>query len=108
MTVSDLPARLTRVKAAELLGVSDRRLDTMLRDGLLASLALPDVLEAAEQRWVTNRAVREILGVGKSRVGQLVESGRLPCYQARPGGRRWFRAGQVEVIANARESRKLR
>lgn len=100
-------AVLPRVKAAELLGVSKRRLDTMLRHGILPTLALGDVPAAREDRWITAGEAAAILGVNRQRVTQLVEAGRLPCVQPAPMARRWFRRGQVEVIANAREARRL-
>ena len=85
--MAEQPARLTRAKAAELLGVSDHRLTSMLRAGVLASLDLPDVLEAREQRWITAGGVQEILGVNRARVGQLVEAaGFRVIRRARVGG----------------------
>lgn len=99
---------LTKREAAELLGVGHTRLETMLRDELLTSLVVDDVLHAREQRWITVGEAGAILGVNRSRVGQLVTAGRLPCFQARTASRRWFRRTQVEVIANAREARMLR
>ena len=102
------PTPVSRERAAALLDVGHTRLESMLRDGVLASLALEDVLRAREQGWIRTGDVMAILGVNRSRVGQLVEADRRPCYQARPGGRRWYRRAQVEVIANAREARKLR
>jgi cytosine/adenosine deaminase-related metal-dependent hydrolase len=45
-------------------------------------------------------------GVNSSRVGQLVDAGRIP-YETTPRGRRLFRREQLEVIGNARLSRRL-
>jgi hypothetical protein len=42
----------------------------------------------------------------RSRVGQLVDAGRIP-YETTPHGRRLFRREQLEVIGNARLSRRL-
>ena len=49
--------------------------------------------------------VAEILGVTPNRVRQLVDRGFLPA--VRHEGRWYFRRHQVEVIANAREARRL-
>ncbi len=66
----------------------------------------PDVLDDAGSYWVTSRQVAEMLGVGQNRVRQLVERGFLPCLRT-PRGRLLFRRSQVEVVANARLSRRL-
>jgi hypothetical protein len=101
--------RLSQQQACELLSVTMGRLEQMRQDGLLPSLALEDVLRTREQQWIPASEVAAILGVNRARVGQLVDAGRLPPpFQAIPGGKRWFRKRQVEVIANARESRRLR
>jgi hypothetical protein len=47
-----------------------------------------------------------MLGVGQNRVRQLVVRGFLPCLRT-PQGKLIFRRAQVEVIANARLSRRL-
>ena len=46
-----------------------------------------------------------ILGVSTNRVHQLVHRGFLPAVDHE--GRRYFRRQQVEVVANAREARKV-
>jgi excisionase family DNA binding protein len=98
---------ISRAAACALPTVSRTRLNTMLRDGLLTSLDLDEVLHAREQKWITIREAAAILGVNTTRVGQLVDAGRLPCHQAaRPRARRWFRTTQVEGIANARQARR--
>lgn len=60
----------------------------------------------ADSYWVTAPAAARILGVSRSRVGQLVDTGRLPYVRAARGVR-LFRREQLEVIANARLSRRL-
>ena len=66
--------------------------------------AAADVEPATD--WLNTTAAAEILGVSPRRVRQLVERGFLPA--VRRGRRSYcYRRAQVEVIANARESRKL-
>lgn len=108
LSTMDARTPVSQERAADLLSVGHTRLESMLRDGLLTSLTLEAALDARAQGWIRTGDVMAILGVNRSRVGQLVEADRLPCYQARPGGRRWYRRAQVEVIANAREARRLR
>jgi hypothetical protein len=55
---------------------------------------------------VSTAGAAQILGVGQNRVRQLVAGGLLPCLET-PGGVKIYRRAQVEVIANARLSRKL-
>ena len=56
--------------------------------------------------WVTTRRAAELLGVNGSRVRQLAVDGRIP-YETTPSGQRLFRRQQLEVIGNARLSRRL-
>ena len=46
-----------------------------------------------------------MLGVTPNRVRQLVQRGFIPVVEH--DGRRYFRRRQIEVVANARESRKV-
>ena len=57
--------------------------------------------------WVTTLRAAAILGVHRSRVRQLAVTGRIP-YETTPNGQRLFRRQQLEVIGNARLSRRLR
>jgi excisionase family DNA binding protein len=57
--------------------------------------------------WVTTHRAAELLGVHGSRVRQLAGQGRIP-YKTTPSGRRLFRRQQLEVIGNARLSRRVR
>ena len=59
-----------------------------------------------DDQWITSAEVAEILGVTQHRVRQLVARGLLPAVHHQ--GRWYFRHQQVEVVANAREARKLR
>jgi len=54
--------------------------------------------------WATTEEAAAVLGVSKSTVPQMMMSGRLP-YETAPNGRRYVRRHQLEVIANARDSR---
>lgn len=65
-----------------------------------------DVVDDGVSYWVTTRQAADLLGVGQTRVRQLVDHGFLPCLHT-PHGRLIFRRHQVEVIANARLSRRL-
>jgi excisionase family DNA binding protein len=56
--------------------------------------------------WVTTHRAAALLGVNGSRVRQLVAEGRIP-YETTPSGQRLFRRQQLEVIGNARRSRRL-
>jgi len=57
--------------------------------------------------WVTTHRAAELLGVHGSRVRQLAGQGRIP-YKTTPSGRRLFRRQQLEVLGNARLSRRVR
>lgn len=117
---------LSRADAAHILGCSISHVQTLIADGELHAdprlhrqLDRDEVEQLAARHWkrpttpddgtsywVTGRQAAEILGVGLSRVGQLVDRGALPCLRT-PAGIRLFRRAQVEVIANARLSRRL-
>ena len=120
---------LTLGEAAHILGCSVHKVQVLIRSGELTggqryqhrALNREEVERLAVQRWrpprrgvvddgssywVTTTQIAQILGVGRTRVGQLVHRGFLPCVHS-PGGWRLFRRGQVEVIANARESRRF-
>jgi excisionase family DNA binding protein len=56
--------------------------------------------------WINAREVAAILRVSTTRVRELARRGKLPC--VRHEGHYYFRRAQVEVIANAREARKVR
>ncbi len=59
---------------------------------------------AEETYWVNSVQAAVILGVGRTRVGQLADRGLLP-FLTTPNGHRIFRRAQVQVIANARRAR---
>ena len=56
--------------------------------------------------WVTEREAARILGISRARVYQLRRADRLPAVEHH--GRHYYRRAQMEVMGNARESRKLR
>lgn len=56
--------------------------------------------------WLTSGAAAELMGVSPARVKRLVSADRLP-YVTHRSGLRLLRRHQVEVIANALESRLL-
>ena len=76
------------------------------RDVERLALARSDGVTSVASYLVTRRQAAPILGVIHSRVGQLVDDDRIP-YKTTPSGRRLFRRQQLEVIANARLSRRL-
>jgi hypothetical protein len=56
--------------------------------------------------WVTRAQACSILGVNRSRVGQLVEAGLVPYERARTVRRQIvFRREQLQVVAHARRTR---
>jgi hypothetical protein len=57
--------------------------------------------------WLTSSTAAELMGVSPARVKRMVSADRLP-YMTHHSGLRLLRRHQVEVIANARESRLLR
>lgn len=57
--------------------------------------------------WLTSGTAAELMGVSPARVKRMVAADRLPFVTHR-SGLRLLRRHQVEVIANARESRLLR
>ena len=54
--------------------------------------------------WCDAKEAAAILGVHRSRIGQLVESGGIP-YETHSTGKRLFRREQLETVANARRER---
>jgi Helix-turn-helix domain len=112
---------ISAAEAAEILGIHELSVSRLLGRGILRK-AIPhrkigldraDVERIALERnahrdhryWTTTAGAAEILGVTANRVRQLVDRGFLPA--VRHDGRWYLRRHQVEVIANARESRKL-
>ena len=56
--------------------------------------------------WATTEEAAVVLGVSRSNVPLMMVSGRLP-YETAANGRRYVRRQQLEVIANARETKQL-
>jgi hypothetical protein len=61
---------------------------------------------AGHPYWLSTVEAADVLGVTRERVRQLAAADRRPCVVH--AGRRYHRRHQVEVIANARESRRAR
>lgn len=92
-----------RLPAAE----SHARRTVSRADAEALALQLPSSLvpvDPATSYWCGTREAAQILGVNVSRVGQLVESDRIPC-ERHVSGRRMFRREQLRTVANAREAR---
>jgi hypothetical protein len=129
MTRRTSAVRVNQPEAAHILGCSVHKVRTLIAAGELTggpryrhrSLDRAEVEHLAVRTWgqprggvddgtsywITTPEVAAILQVNRNRVSQLVVRGFLPCVRT-PKGRRLFRRGQVEVIANARLSRRLR
>lgn len=106
---------MTHREAAEMLGTSVVQIPKLIRDGLLdrvkgqyPTLSRAQVEEQArnprETEWVTVTVAAQILGLSKTRVGQLSNQGFLP-FDITASGRRRFRRAQIEVISRARQIR---
>lgn len=115
---------VTHAEAAAILGVHVITVTNMVRRGDLVPLLrakarqLPrDQVEAlAADRWscwrtrstyfITTEEAAELLGVSRTRVGQLTERGFLPVVETgRRAPARLYRRRQLEVIGNARRAR---
>ena len=113
------PDAMTHREAAEILGMSVTQIPKLIRDGLLdrvegqfPSLSRTQVEEQARNprltEWVNvtvNVTVAAlILGLSKTRVGQISNKDLLP-FEITASGRRRFRRTQIEVISRARQVR---
>ncbi|QWZ09735.1 helix-turn-helix domain-containing protein [Nocardioides panacis] len=112
---------ISGAEAADILGIAELSVSRLVHSGVLRKavrgqrhgLERAEVERLALERWrpgrpywVTALDAADILGVTRRRVTQLAERGFLPAVQHE--GRWLFRRHQVEVVANAREARKLR
>ncbi len=121
---------VTQAQAAEVLGVHPTTVARLVRAGELTAYGSPHArrrLSRAEVEalalsrhpsrgkhrrdgdgyWVGRAEAARILGVTPGRVSQLVKAERIPHERAADGSR-VFRRQQLEVVANARLSRRLR
>ena len=109
------PDAMTHREAAEMLGMSVKQIPKLIRDGLLdrvegqfPSLSRTQVEEQARNprltKWVNVTEAAQILGVSKTRVGQISNKDLLP-FEITASGRRRFRRTQIEVISRARQAR---
>ncbi len=120
---------LTQLEAAHVLGCSVATIRKLITSGELTSgaryrhgqLDREQVEQLAAARWkrpgrrveddglsywLTTGQVADVIEVGRTRVDQLVRAGLLP-FVSTPAGGRIYRREQIEVIANARLSRRL-
>jgi predicted XRE-type DNA-binding protein len=112
---------ISGAEAAEILGIQELSVSRLVSQGVLLKavrgqkfgLERADVERVALERyrpghayWCTSGCAAEILGVSVTRVHQLVDRDFLPA--VKHAGRWYFRRHQLEVIANARDARKLR
>jgi len=108
-------------EAAKILGITELSVARLVLQGVLRkpakwqrfALDLAEVEQVALERyrpahpyWLTTTEAAKLLGVTPTRVRQLVARGFVPAVSHQ--GRNYFRRHQLEVIANARQSRKLR
>jgi len=108
-------------EAAKILGITELSVRRLVQQGVLHkpakyqrfALDLAEVEQVALQRyrpghpyWLTTTEAAKLLEVTPTRVRQLVARGFVPAVVHQD--RSYFRRPQLEVIANARESRKLR
>lgn len=56
--------------------------------------------------WLNCEQAAEVLGLSRQRVQQLLDADRLP-HERHRSGSRLMRRAQIELIANAREARRL-
>lgn len=104
---------ITRPAAAELRGVSRRRIDNLIQDGELPAyqvgqrvmLLEADVLAlelppAPPEGWITRHASARILGCTHRAVGLMVARGDLPAEEF--GGRLYLRESDVRKVATPR------
>lgn len=106
---------ISQTQAAAILGLTVHQVARLVRKGISEripnqhpSLSRHQVEEHLASpkpaEWVTTTEAAEILGISKSRTGQIAGKGLLP-FEVGPNGRRRFRRQQVEVISRARQVR---
>lgn len=104
---------ITRPAAAQLVGVTRRRIDTLIQEGELPAYQVggrvmvleADVLEldlptAPPEGWITRHAAAKILGCTHRAVGLMVARGDLPTEEF--GGRVYVREADVRKAATPR------
>ena len=103
---------ISGVDARRILGISQRPLRRLVEDGVLRLGDRPtrrysrrqvEALAAAQAEWIGASEAAIILGVTRTRVGQLSRKGFLPFDTFR--GKRRYRRDQIQVVANARLAR---
>lgn len=114
-TKTSNPDAITQPEAAEILGVPMSTVKRLICHGVLhrvpgqyPSLSKAEVEERARNpqpsEWVTGIEAARILGLAKTRVGQLALKDLLP-FEYAVNGRRRYRRSQIEVISRARQIR---
>ena len=110
--------RVTVFDAAHILGCSPRQAQALLARRRPLTLARVEALALEhyswrrhthdpESYWVTVSQAAEILGVSIQRTKELLDKDFLP-YLTHKSGARLMRRQQLETVANARLSRRLR
>ncbi len=109
------PDAITQGQAATILGQSIGRVQGLIKSGVLTrtpnrqrSLSrsqVEDQLANPKQpEWINAQAASAILGISKTRTGQLADKGFLPFDVGHSGSRR-YRRQQIEIISRARQIR---
>lgn len=106
---------ISHADAAKILGINPTSIPRLVRTGelkrqehQLPSLSRTQVEQyLADQQtagWITATEAAAILGISKTRTGQIAAKGLLP-FDIGPNGRRRYRRGQIEGISRARQVR---
>ena len=102
------PDAITRPEAAALLGIGERGVARLRREGLLVEVrggrrlySRSEVEAFLEDPWINGVEAARILGVSHNRVSQLAAAEKIPAHLT-ASGQRVYRANQMKVVANAR------
>lgn len=109
------PDAISHIEAAQILGVTVKGVQRLLRDGALhrvpdqhPSLSRVEVEQEArdphQSVWINGPEAAAILGISKTRVWQLALKDLLP-WEFGVNGRRRYRRSQIEVISRSRQIR---
>lgn len=105
---------ISRAEAAIVLGVGEGSVARLRREGLLSEVrggrrlySRAEVKAFAADPWLNGVGAAQVLGVTRTRVFQLASADKIPFRFTRTG-KRAFRKSQLQVVANARQTRSTR